>query len=742
MEYKSILAHDWPDYKYEFAVKYLTHNDKKKFANEDKQIKNMSPDAKSNLLSRFKKSNDGTGYQSSDGITLSYISYTVPYWFEYDIPPLPIVFTVVKYSDITKTIHKFFSSEQDYAMNYKTLYDKIRTQFYLGISRSDVIDYLKNFPLSLREINQTGKNIIIKSFRPLYPFQYWQIDHIDFSNTIIGQKSSKGKVNDGYQYILVVIDIFSKFVYLFPTKTNDMQSVEYCLTKIFMQGDIPEKIGADNAFWSLGPFLNKYNVKLIIGKPYRPESQGHVENKNKQIKRYINHHFNRYNTYKYYDILDQVAFSINNTVHAVTKLTPNLVHRGRTLSTKIDDNIDKIKNRINASDIVSTIDVNKDDHLKYIKMRDKMYEHKISHVRNTIHKVADKREEQNKEVQPIQVGSTVKLATYIKIDDKIQPVQIKIQRTFDNSAIPEYVKLNNPLTVKSKDESNTEKRESVKSITRQPKTMFSKIDKNTTKWDWSLPQTTFTLLSGQQINLEPQKNLTFEVSSYTLNKAQYQYTLDWISPDGDRWKVLQLISSTKYAKEFTSNLLLKTQSTNTSPKTRPDYKFIDLTTKPLSKKQKQTSAATFSLNPEMNDDEFLQLTLNKHEKAYKLFIKFDTHLNTYKDYGKRARIFKDTFDLGRQKIKVSIIEHYDLDKGGVELGRDDGVIVRYGQGKDSYGDDKAHYDIEHKKQIRAYPLQRADIAQYTATIDFNLKRYNWCFREPSEIITKLTKFFK
>ena len=68
------------------------------------------------------------------------------------------------------------------AMNYKTLYDRIIRDMKLGISRSEVISYLQENPHDLKRIQTRPGPAYIKSYRPLYPFQYWQIDHIDLQS--------------------------------------------------------------------------------------------------------------------------------------------------------------------------------------------------------------------------------------------------------------------------------------------------------------------------------------------------------------------------------------------------------------------------------------------------------------------------------------------------------------------------------------------------------------------------------
>ena len=54
------------------------------------------------------------------------------------------------------------------------------------------------------------------------------------------------KDNDGYKYILSIIDCWSKFAFCFPMKNIQCATVIDCLQKLFSKADnIPEKISTD-----------------------------------------------------------------------------------------------------------------------------------------------------------------------------------------------------------------------------------------------------------------------------------------------------------------------------------------------------------------------------------------------------------------------------------------------------------------------------------------------------------------
>ena len=236
-------------------------------------------------------------------------------------------FKVVKESDRTNILKAMINDPKTISMNAHTFLDKVHREGYLGITRRFIHYFLKNHPSSINlRMNQSSQNKpVMKSFRPEYPFQHWQMDLITMG------KFDKNKVlkpfdnNSGYKYILVIIDIFTKFVYLYPLKNKTGLEVASVLSRVFLSGDIPDTLQSDNGVEfrneDVYNLCQEFKVKQIFSESYSPQTQGFVENKNKQIKQIINTFFIKYDTYQWFDILDRVAYTINNSKHFVTGYT-------------------------------------------------------------------------------------------------------------------------------------------------------------------------------------------------------------------------------------------------------------------------------------------------------------------------------------------------------------------------------------------------------------------------------------
>jgi hypothetical protein len=168
--WKTIFGHKWNKEingvsLYDLGVKYL-HGDKD-------FLKHFSIDSKRDFINRM------THYTLNfDKTRLQYES-KVPPWKNFTFNTDNFIFHVVKPSEIQEIIEKFFSESLYTATNSKTLYDKIIRAKYIGISRNDIADYLKKKPAERSKLVNVGGTAYVKSYRPNYPFQHWQIDHID-----------------------------------------------------------------------------------------------------------------------------------------------------------------------------------------------------------------------------------------------------------------------------------------------------------------------------------------------------------------------------------------------------------------------------------------------------------------------------------------------------------------------------------------------------------------------------------
>ena len=124
--------------------------------------------------------------------------------------------------------------------------------------------------------------------------------------------------NDGYTFLLFVIDTFSKYGWIIPLKNKKGKTVVDALKDIFEKRK-PEKLWTDKG----KEFKNEDVKKLIeIYSTENEEKSSIVERWIRTMKEKMWKYFTDNNTYKYIDVLPDLVEDYNNTVHSSTKLTP------------------------------------------------------------------------------------------------------------------------------------------------------------------------------------------------------------------------------------------------------------------------------------------------------------------------------------------------------------------------------------------------------------------------------------
>ena len=153
-----------------------------------------------------------------------------------------------------------------------------------------------------------------------YPGQIVQMDLVDM------QKFSGS--NSNYNYILVVIDLFSKKLWLRALKTKEGKETSNAIRSIFHHMEHP----IQTVIFDEGKeFANKY-VRLLFDQfsihsysILTKTKAGAVERVNKTIKQKIFKYFTETGKKRWINILEELQDNYNNTYHSTIKMTPNSV---------------------------------------------------------------------------------------------------------------------------------------------------------------------------------------------------------------------------------------------------------------------------------------------------------------------------------------------------------------------------------------------------------------------------------
>ena len=128
------------------------------------------------------------------------------------------------------------------------------------------------------------------------------------------------KQNKHYKYLLMVIDVFSKYGWIVPIKNKKGETVAEAFKKILKEGRTPNKLWVD-----AGKEFYNQHVKSLFPDMYstqNEEKSSVVERWNRTMKEKMYKYFTANDTTKYYDVLDKLVDEYNNTVHSSIKMTP------------------------------------------------------------------------------------------------------------------------------------------------------------------------------------------------------------------------------------------------------------------------------------------------------------------------------------------------------------------------------------------------------------------------------------
>ena len=148
------------------------------------------------------------------------------------------------------------------------------------------------------------------------------IDKIWCSDLVEMQKLSRW--NKGYQYLLMVLDVFSKYGWIVPLKNKKGESVAEAFKTIFKEGRKPEMIWVDKGkeYYNknMKELLDKNNI--VMYSTENEEKSSVCEWWNRTMKNKMWKQFTVQNNTKYLDMLPKLVTEYNNTKHRSIDMTP------------------------------------------------------------------------------------------------------------------------------------------------------------------------------------------------------------------------------------------------------------------------------------------------------------------------------------------------------------------------------------------------------------------------------------
>lgn len=196
-------------------------------------------------------------------------------------------------------------------------------------SKQRIFDNLK---LTEEEINKNLKSSDIytrykqykkpRKYSPIYVYkrrELFQADLIAFTNP------EYIKANDGYKYLFTVIDVFTKFAWVYPLKSKDCETTKKCFEDILSKcGELPEKLqtdrGSEFICAKFKNFLKSKNIHHYVS--YSDRKCPVVERFNLTIQQILYKILDKNESFRWIDYIDQAMKIYNSRKHTTIKLSP------------------------------------------------------------------------------------------------------------------------------------------------------------------------------------------------------------------------------------------------------------------------------------------------------------------------------------------------------------------------------------------------------------------------------------
>lgn len=158
--------------------------------------------------------------------------------------------------------------------------------------------------------------------------ELWQADLSDMR--------TYSEYNDGYNYILCVIDVFSKYAYARAIIKKNSTTIKSCFENIFNEAEAtPRHIQSDKGTEFVSKDVRQYfkskNVNYYTTN--NPDIKASiVERFQRTLKMKMWRYFTHKNTYRYIDILQDLLHSYNHSVHSSIKMCPSDVNSSNIMT--------------------------------------------------------------------------------------------------------------------------------------------------------------------------------------------------------------------------------------------------------------------------------------------------------------------------------------------------------------------------------------------------------------------------
>lgn len=147
----------------------------------------------------------------------------------------------------------------------------------------------------------------------------WQVDLLDFKST--------PRQNGGHKYLLVIIDVLSRFVFVEPVKSKGNKHMIDAFEAIFKRAPtLPWRMYGDSGLeissLTMKRYLKSKTIEKIDAQTNPRVHAGLVERVNRTIRERLRRYFFENKTKRWVDVIQKIVLAINTSIHSTTKMRP------------------------------------------------------------------------------------------------------------------------------------------------------------------------------------------------------------------------------------------------------------------------------------------------------------------------------------------------------------------------------------------------------------------------------------
>lgn len=169
------------------------------------------------------------------------------------------------------------------------------------------------------------------------PFHTLHIDHLG------PFVRSKG----GNSYLLVVIDAFTKFIFIIPVRNTKSITCINSLEKIFNIFRVPDRVISDRGTCFTSNLFKKFcsdkRIKHVLNAVASSQSNGQVERYNRTILDCLTAQNLNFNEREWETKVGRIQWGLNNTIQKTTGMTPAEIMFGTQMASEVDARLNEVR---------------------------------------------------------------------------------------------------------------------------------------------------------------------------------------------------------------------------------------------------------------------------------------------------------------------------------------------------------------------------------------------------------------